>query len=107
MARDYADQLRRGDGYHQLTPTIGIVWLVEPMDPPLDREVIALEPAIKSNYNSPLIAKGHPMKDQLTRDFNKALRELVEDGIYEKLFKIHDLPIQYPHPDEQQNLTGG
>ncbi len=36
-ARDYADQLRRGDGYHQLTPTVGIVWLVEPLLPSMDR----------------------------------------------------------------------
>ena len=37
-ARDYADQLRRGDGYHPLTPTIGIVWLVEPLFPAFERQ---------------------------------------------------------------------
>ncbi|MEX1369429.1 MAG: Rpn family recombination-promoting nuclease/putative transposase [Nannocystaceae bacterium] len=36
-ARDYADQLGRGDDYHLLTPTIVIVWLVEPLFPALDR----------------------------------------------------------------------
>ena len=36
-ARDYADQLRRGEGYHQLTPTAGIVWLLEPLVPSVDR----------------------------------------------------------------------
>lgn len=37
VARDYAAQLRRGDPYHLLTPTTGIVWLVEPLCPTLDR----------------------------------------------------------------------
>ncbi len=36
-ARDYADQLARGNDYDRLTPTTVIVWLVEPMVPPLDR----------------------------------------------------------------------
>jgi predicted transposase/invertase (TIGR01784 family) len=30
-ARDYADQLYRGDGYDQLTPTVVIAWVVEPL----------------------------------------------------------------------------
>lgn len=36
-ARDYADQLGRGDGYHLLTPTAVIVWQVNPLFPSLDR----------------------------------------------------------------------
>ncbi len=36
-ARDYADQLNRGDSYHLLTPTIVIVWLVDPLFEALDR----------------------------------------------------------------------
>ena len=36
-ARDYADQLARGDEYHQLTPTAVIVWVVNPLFPELDR----------------------------------------------------------------------
>ncbi len=36
-ARDYADQLNRGDQYHLLTPTTGIVWLVQPLFPHLNR----------------------------------------------------------------------
>jgi predicted transposase/invertase (TIGR01784 family) len=31
-ARDYADQLDRGDGYEELTPTVVIVWLVEQIE---------------------------------------------------------------------------
>lgn len=37
VARDYSNQLRRGKKYHLLTPTIGIIWLAEPMVPALDR----------------------------------------------------------------------
>ncbi|MEM9455307.1 MAG: Rpn family recombination-promoting nuclease/putative transposase [Myxococcota bacterium] len=37
VARDYSNQLRRGEKYHLLTPTIGIIWLAEPMVPALDR----------------------------------------------------------------------
>ena len=33
--RDYADQLHRGDEYHLLTPTLSIIWLVEPLFPEL------------------------------------------------------------------------
>jgi len=36
-ARDYADQLRRGEKYHLLTPTVVIAWLVKPLLPTLDR----------------------------------------------------------------------
>lgn len=36
-ARDYADQLGRGDDYHQLTPTVVIVWLVEPLFASIER----------------------------------------------------------------------
>ena len=35
IARDYSDQLNRGDGYHLLTPTIMIVWVLEPLFPSL------------------------------------------------------------------------
>ncbi|MEX1367316.1 MAG: Rpn family recombination-promoting nuclease/putative transposase [Nannocystaceae bacterium] len=34
-ARDYADQLDRGDGYHFLEPTAVVAWLVEPLFPKL------------------------------------------------------------------------
>lgn len=37
VAREYADQLRRGDEYHLLTPTAGIVWVIEPLCPTIDR----------------------------------------------------------------------
>jgi len=30
-ARDYGDQLRRGEGYERLTPTTSILWMVEPL----------------------------------------------------------------------------
>lgn len=35
--RDYSSQLYRGDSYHLLTPTIGIVWLVDAWFPTLQR----------------------------------------------------------------------
>jgi predicted transposase/invertase (TIGR01784 family) len=31
VARDYADQLHRGDDYVDLSPSIGVVWLLEPV----------------------------------------------------------------------------
>lgn len=36
-ARDYSDQLGRGQGYERLTPTAVVVWLVEPLFPKLER----------------------------------------------------------------------
>lgn len=36
-ARDYAGRLNRGEKYHLLTPTTGIVWLLKPLFPTLDR----------------------------------------------------------------------
>lgn len=36
-ARDYGRQLRRGDRYDQLTPTVSIAWVVDPLFPELDR----------------------------------------------------------------------
>jgi predicted transposase/invertase (TIGR01784 family) len=35
--RDYGAQLRRGEGYDQLTPTLTIAWLVDPLFPDIDR----------------------------------------------------------------------
>ncbi len=32
-ARDYSDQLRCGEGYERLAPTVGIAWVVEPIFP--------------------------------------------------------------------------
>ncbi len=36
-ARDYADQLRQGDEYDQLTPSTGIAWLCQPLVPSVAR----------------------------------------------------------------------
>ena len=60
------------------------------------KKVRALQPPLKANLQSPLIAKGHPLKEQLTRDFAKALRELSQKGPYEEMEKRHDTKIQRP-----------
>ncbi|MDV7338913.1 transporter substrate-binding domain-containing protein [Terasakiella sp. A23] len=60
------------------------------------KKVRALQPPLKANLQSPLIAKGHPRKEQLTRDFAKALKEMTQNGLYEEMEKIHDTKIQRP-----------
>jgi len=66
------------------------------LDRPLKNKLKVLQPPILTNYNSPLIAKGHPDKAQITADFAKSYKALVADGLYEKLIKLHDLQVQPP-----------
>jgi ABC-type amino acid transport substrate-binding protein len=61
-----------------------------------NKNVRALQPPLKANYQSPLIAKDHPLKAQLARDFSKALKELSQMGLYEEMEKRHDTKIQRP-----------
>ena len=60
------------------------------------KKVRALQPPLKANLQSPLIAKDHPLKEQLTKDFAKALSELAQTGFYEEMEKVHDTKIQRP-----------
>jgi len=69
---------------------------VKSMSPPFGHKLVALEPPLKKNLNSPLIAKTHPHKAGIIADFDRAYRELVAQGLYKELIKIHDPQVQYP-----------
>jgi len=69
---------------------------VKTLNPPFKHKLVALDPPLKKNLNSPLIAKTHPDKARIIADFDRAYRELAAQGLYEELIKIHDLQVQYP-----------
>lgn len=70
--------------------------VIKTMERPIKGKIRVLEPPLQINFNSPMIAKGHPHKEQIAADFSAAYRELVDAGLYDDLIAIHDLPVQYP-----------
>ena len=59
------------------------------MTPPIDMDFKVLQPPVRTNFNSPLVPKGHPMFEQLRDDFDRAFKAMVKAGIYPELIKIH------------------
>jgi len=70
------------------------------MKPALHTQLRVLDPPLLTNYNSPLIAKNHPRKEELRRGFNKALKETVSAGLYDEMIRIHGEEIRYDVPRE-------
>ncbi len=69
---------------------------IKTMNRPFKHKLKSLTPPLMVNLNSPLISKSHPNKAQIIADFDRSYRQLVKEGLYEKLIKIHDLQIQLP-----------
>lgn len=78
-ARDYADQLGRGDGYDQLTPTVVVVWLLEPLFPGLDRLHSIFE-LRELATEDPIMAIAKHTLEELSRDpeSNRLARERAD-----------------------------
>lgn len=68
------------------------------MDPPLKEAFRVLQPPLVTNFNSPLVPKGHPDLARFRADFSKAFKELVKGGIYDKLIDIHGPQFIYQVP---------
>jgi len=68
------------------------------MDPPLDKEFKILQPPAHTNFNSPLIPKGHPKLAQMRADFDRSFKTLIKDGIYDKLIEIHGPQFKFQVP---------
>lgn len=79
-----------------VTDPVSLNEAIKTLDRPFTQKLKVLQPALKVNLNSPLIAKHHPNKKQLAIDFDRSYRALVAEGLYEKLAKIHDLDVQKP-----------
>lgn len=69
------------------------------MDPPVDHLFRILQPPLVTNFNSPLIAKDHPLLDQIRGDFDRSFKKLVKNGIYQELIEIHGPQFEYQVPD--------
>lgn len=74
-ARDHSVQLRRGEGYHRLTPTSVIAWLVEPLFPKIER--------LHSIF---------------------PLREIHTNTLFSDHFSIHILQLSKPHVPSPHRL---
>ena len=68
------------------------------MDPPFDDQLKILEPPLFTNFNSPLIAKGHPRYEMIRDDFDKAFKQLIADGLYDDMIKLHGEEFVYQVP---------
>ncbi|MBT6093758.1 MAG: transporter substrate-binding domain-containing protein [Rhodospirillaceae bacterium] len=79
-----------------VTDPVSLNEFVKKMDPPFGHKLVAQQPPLKINFNSPMIAKGHPDKSQIMADFDRAYKDLKGKGLYQNLIKIHDLQVQYP-----------
>ncbi len=70
----------------------------EKMNPPINDHFKILKPALHTNFNSPLVPKGHPDLEQLRTDFDKSFKALIKGGIFEELIKIHGPQFEYQIP---------
>ena len=69
-------------------------WIIDHEVPKLKDKTRLLEPLVGYNLLSPAISKKHPKKDEMISRYNKAFKELREQGLYEKLFKVHGVKLQ-------------
>jgi polar amino acid transport system substrate-binding protein len=68
------------------------------MNPPIDGEFKVLQPPLSTNFNSPLIFKGHPHFKQIQENFDRSFKTLIKDGIYTKLINIHGSQFKFQIP---------
>ena len=73
-----------------LNDPVSLNEVVKGLDKPLKHKLVALESPVQSNYQSPLISKNHPDKDQIIADFNRAYRELAKGSLDADLIKLYD-----------------
>ena len=59
-----------------------------------------LEPPIKQNFNTVIVAKRNPRAAQLKADFDRAFRQLVSEGLYDDIHKLHGRRLKYRPFDE-------
>jgi len=69
--------------------------VIENRFPKLINKIKIWDPAIQVNIVAPAISKNHPKKEELSKRFNKAMRQLKKEGFYEKLFEKHGMKIGY------------
>ncbi len=53
------------------------------------------KPALQTNISAPAISINHPKKDEIKQRFNIAHKKLIKQGLYEKLFKKHNIVLKY------------
>jgi polar amino acid transport system substrate-binding protein len=70
----------------------------EARTPPVADKLRVLQPPVFTNFNSPLIPKGHPRMEEMRTAFEKSFKELIEDGIYDKLIAIHGPQFKFQVP---------
>lgn len=68
------------------------------LSPTTSQQLRVLDPPVSTNFNSPLIAKGHPHKETIARDFDKAFKELIAAGLYDDLMTVHGRTLKYEIP---------
>lgn len=88
-------QLKFGRVDAIISNTDHLLSVIDDRFPELKGKVKVWEPAIQINISSPAIRKNHPKKEDLTKRFNKSMRELKKTGFYEELFKKHGLTLGY------------
>ena len=66
--------------------------------PPLDKEFRVLEPPVFTNFNSPLVPKGHPDLKEFREKFDRSFKTLIREGIYTQLIAIHGTQFLYQVP---------
>jgi polar amino acid transport system substrate-binding protein len=75
--------------------TVHLNSVIEGRYPELLGKTKVWTPAIKANISAPAVSVNHPKKDELKQKFNSALEKLTKEGLYERLFKKHNIVIKY------------
>jgi polar amino acid transport system substrate-binding protein len=69
--------------------------LANSMTDEMTSKIRALLPPAQINYASPIIAKSHPLAQQIKADFDEAFRALVAEGLYDDLERVHGVRLTH------------
>lgn len=76
---------------------IQILSLVDRQFPELVGRLKVWSPPIQRNIGAPAVALNHPLKNELITKYNEAFKQLVKDGLYDKMMKKHGVVVNYQH----------
>lgn len=89
------DMLKFGRVDAVVSNTAHLLSVINDRYPELIGKTKVHKPPLKTNISAPAISINHPKKEEFKKRFNKALKKLTKDGLYEKLFIKHGIKLKY------------
>ncbi len=86
----------KGDRFDAvISDPLQLIELANKMMPPLGEKLRVLLPPVQENLSSPMISKNHPDKAKIISDFKRSFKVLVQAGLYDEMYEIHDLRVTH------------